>query len=443
MIGVLATALVPLGVEEGREEFAVGDRGFAVVDAVRAAEGAGFRGVVLGARDGEVVALVASGRGADAVSAGTVFEIASVTKQFTAAAVMKLVEDGRLGLDDPIAEHLPGVPEESRGITVRHLLQHTSGIPGSNSRGSGEDLAVVLPVFLAGGPRHEPGTHWEYWNQGYALVSEVIARASGEAYADYLRRALFEPAGMESTVFTGDDAPEGVRVAYGASRMGPGRSALEHPYGAYGFQYRGMGGVVSNAWDLWRWDRALAGEEVLSEASKEVLFEPGLNGYALGWFVSEGPHGVVQRHGGGVRGFSAELRRYPDQDGLVVVLCAFDGYRASELADAVEAALFGEPGAGGELSAELRPLVGRYAGTRGVELVVTPGASADDLKAVIKWGRRYPDTRAVMSISGDTIIMDDGHSKSTVTPEIVEGVAQRLSIAVTPAVTMELERSGD
>ena len=319
-----------------------------IVEYVKSSEATGFSGTVLAARNGKVVAAVGVGSsdlaGKSRITPGTLFEIASATKQFTAAAAMRLVQEDRLGLDDSIAKHLPGVPEDCRAITVRHLLQHTSGIPGKNSRGSGEDLGKVLPLFLRGGPIHPPGMHWEYWNQGYALLSEIIARASGEPYTDFCRRALFAPSGMRVTRFTGDAAPKGAAVAVGRSARGKPRSALEHPYGNYGFQYRGMGGVVTTVWDLWRWDRALRGDAVLGQSAKSELFKPGLRDYALGWFVKKNKGGrQVQFHGGSVRGFACQIRRYPEQDACLFVLSNRDDIPAGKVANALEGILFGDP----------------------------------------------------------------------------------------------------
>ncbi len=397
---------------------------------------------MLGAVGGEVVALIATGQGRSSEEVDTLFEIASVTKQFTAAGVLRLAQEGKLGLDDSIADHLPGIPEECRAITVRHLLRHTSGIPGSNSEGSGEDLAAVLPLFLRGGPLHEPGTRFDYWNEGYALVSEIIARASGGSYTEYLRRSLFEPAGMTRTVFTGDAAPPDTPVARGHSRFGPARSALDHPYGSsYGFQYRGMGGVVTNAWDLWLWDRALAGDTILTEDSKTALFEPGLNGYALGWFVSEGPYGAVQRHGGGVRGFAAELRRYPERDGLIVVLSAFDGNQPAGLADALEVALFTAPGAPGEVDAGLRALVGTYTSPRGLSIVLSAGPVPSMLRAVIGSTAGPGETPARVYAREDGFVLDDGQTRTAISAEVTDGVARRLTLTAAPGVTLELERA--
>lgn len=309
---------------------AVGHSGEQIVEFVRAAEREfGFSGAVLAGRDGKVIAAVAVGKVGDGsdkpLTVSSLFELASCTKSFTAIAVMKLVEDGKLQLDDSIAKHLPGVPESCRAITVRHLLQHTSGIPGTNSRGTGTDLAAVLPMFLEGGPRTPPGEKHEYWNQGYALLSEVIARASGKSYMRYLRDKIFKPAGMKHTCFTGNRPPRGVLVATGKSQSGRDRSALEHPYGEYGFQYRGMGGIVTNIIDLWKWDRALADGKLLKTESIAEMTRPGDQGYALGWRVAKLEDGsTVHEHTGSVRGFLASLRRDPAHDGCLCVLTNSD-----------------------------------------------------------------------------------------------------------------------
>jgi CubicO group peptidase (beta-lactamase class C family) len=335
----------PTEVESGVRQ--VGDLGQRIVKLVERSQAAGFSGVVLAAKKGTVVAAMGVGF-ADLerkvpITPDVLFDTASATKQFTAAATVRLAQEGRLQLEDSIAVHLPGVPQDCEKISVRHLLQHTSGIPGTNMAGSGTNLGEVLPLFLRGGPVHPPGTHWEYWNQGYALLSEVIARASGKAYTEYCQSVLFEAANMSSTRFTGDQAPEGATVAIGTSLVGPPRSALDHPYGSYGFQYRGMGGVVTNVWDLWRWDRALAGTEVLTNESKQELFQPSLNDYALGWFVRKNSRGqLVHSHSGKVRGFVCEVRRYPEEDGCLFVLCNRDNAPVHQVANAIEEYLFEE-----------------------------------------------------------------------------------------------------
>jgi CubicO group peptidase (beta-lactamase class C family) len=397
-------------------DFAAGETGRAIVAFVKRAEALGFSGAVLAARDGKVVAAAGAGHaelaGKVPVTPATLFEIASATKQFTAAAVMRLVQAGKLALDDPIGKHLPDVPANCKAITVRHLLQHTSGIPGTNSQGGGDDVRRVLPVFLRGGPRHEPGTHWEYWNQGYALLSEIVARAAGKSYVAYCEEELFRPAKLRATCFTGDAAPRGATVAVGRSARGPSRSALEHPYGSYGFQYRGMGGAVTSVWDLWRWDRALRGDDVLGAPAKAKLFEPGLRDYALGWFVKKERGRVVQSHGGGVRGFVCDVRRYPDDDGCLFVLCNRDDAPVRDVARAVEAILFGE--AKGAVTPPraldddvAAALAGKYKDARGTELVVTRDGKVTRVR--IHWSPpRGPVTRAVLgaNTNGDVVLYE-------------------------------------
>lgn len=391
-------------------DFTRGDVGQQIADWIEAAASVGFRGVALAARDGDIVAVISVGSadldGEVLNTPTTLFEIASATKPFTALAVMQLVEQGAIGLDDPIARHLPGVPDDCQAITVRHLLQHTSGIPGTNSRGGSSSLEVSLPMFLQGGPVHEPGTHWEYWNQGYALLSEIIARASGVEYVTYCQKHIFVPSGMTSTRFTGDKAPEGVLVAIGRSSYGKPRSALEHPYGSYGFQYRGMGGVVTNVWDLWRWDRALRGDDLLGTPAKTDLFEPGLRDYGLGWFVRETKSGrLVQSHSGGVRGFVSEVRRYPNEDGCLFVLCNDDAVPIGRLAQGLEEILFDDvttiekpPNLLDEALREA--LAGKYKDDRGNLLIIA--VDGDLTRVRILWASsKAPVTRAVLGLNDE------------------------------------------
>ena len=224
----------------------------------------GLRGSILVAKDGkDGKVLIARGMGDENLKGGnhaeTLFEIASVTKQFTAAAILKLADMKKLSLGDSIVKHLPNIPDNCKSITIRHLLQHTSGISDSNSAGGGDDLETVIPKFLKGGPQHDPGTHWEYWNQGYSLLAGVIERKSKMSYANFCRQQLFKKAKMKTACFTGDPRPKKARVALGHSERG-NRTALAHPYGAYGYQYRGMGGAVCNLGisgpGIGRWTRA-------------------------------------------------------------------------------------------------------------------------------------------------------------------------------------------
>lgn len=342
--------------------------------------GSGWSGSVLVARDGQV--LLAGGYGfadfqADrANEAGTLFELGSITKSFTAVALVRLAQQGELALDDSIAVHLPGVPQHSRAITLRQLLAHTSGIPRNNADGSGEDLALAVVEYLGAGPQEKPGAKHEYWNGGYALLAGVIERASGRSYTQYLEEELFAPAGMSDTGFTGDGDLDATRAALGSAHDGRDRTALEHPYRDYGYQYRGMGGIVTTVLDLLKWERALATHVLLDEAHTRTLFEPVKDGYALGWRVGRAVNGAArQSHGGSVRGFVSEFRRYPAENACIAVLCNRDDQKPAEIADNLECLLFARPLAtpppkGVLLSrAEIGAIAGSYAGTAG-KLVV-------------------------------------------------------------------------
>lgn len=374
-----------------------------------AAESAGFRGSVLAAKGGKVVAAFGVGaadpEGKKELDSNTLFEIASITKPFTAAAIMHLVQDGKIDLDTSIAEYLPGVPEDCHAITVRHLVQHTSGIPRSNSQGHGEDLAVVMPLFLKGGPRQDPGTKFEYWNQGYALLSEIIARTSGKTYTEYMQEHLFRPAGMTSSLFTGDVAPEGASVAIGFGGSAEPRSALEHPYGAYGFQYRGMGGAVMDVWDAWRWDRALRENTVLGIQYRNAIFETGGFDYGLGWYVTLDPEGrVMHSHSGGVRGFSCYMYRFPEEDACVVVFSNQGGFPVWTIGTAVREILFGDTRTIQDppppfKASELKAMLGTYEASEGSMLTVFEEGGV--AKIQIDWsarthGREIPDTVSVL-----------------------------------------------
>jgi hypothetical protein len=269
---------------------------------LRSCERFGFAGSVLVAKGGKV--LLADGFGlADRDkkvrnTKDTLFEIATATKPFTAVATLELEADGKLSIEDPIGKHLPAVPEGFEGVTIRHLLTHTSGMPRSAGGGRGDDLAAAVAGYLSDKPVRRPGLAYEYWNGGYALLAGVVERASGGSYMDFCRKRIFEPAGMKSSGFTGDTFdPKRVAIGYDVPGTAP-RRADEHPYGSYGWQYRGMGGLVTCV---------------------EDLFTPCLDGYSCGFQCTDQPKRRIG-HGGSVRGFHCEFARYPADDACIVVL---------------------------------------------------------------------------------------------------------------------------
>jgi CubicO group peptidase (beta-lactamase class C family) len=270
------------------------------------------------------------------IGADTVFRIASITKQFTAAAIMRLVDQGRLAVDDPIERLLPDYPVNGRPITVRHLLDHTSGIKSYTSlpHFAGElmrkdmSLGELIGVFKDLEPDFAPGERFLYNNSGYVLLGAIIEACSGKDYARFMADELFAPLGMEATRYLLDE-PIVARRASGYSEPPTGlRNAatmsmsLPHAAGALG----------STVGDLLTWDRALRGGEVVSPESYAAMKTPGrLNdgsstSYGFGLRTSTYRGRPAIGHSGGINGFSTNITHWPDADLTVVVLANSNGF---------------------------------------------------------------------------------------------------------------------
>jgi hypothetical protein len=202
-----------------------------------------------------------------------------------------------------------------------------------------------------------------------------------------------------------------------------------YPYGgSYGFQYKGMGGAVGSVFDLWRWDRALRGDAVLKAPAKSELFTPGLGDYALGWFVRQRDGRLVQQHGGSVRGFLCDVRRFPDDNAFAAVLCNRDDGPMGEVANGVEALRFGgrravpkplPANAGAELT-------GTWLGAHG-KLVIEQHDGR--LRALIEW-TSYPPTRGfVTGQEFGAARLFDWHTESELRLERTGGKLTAIAIA--------------
>ncbi len=273
--------------------------------------------------------------------ADTVFRIASMTKSFTAAAVLALRDDGALGLDDPVAEYVPEVRDlspataDSPPVSIRHLLTMTAGFPTDDPWGDRQQGTPLgeFAEFLAGGVRFAwaPGTRFEYANLGYAILGRVIAAVSGTGYADFVRDRLLRPLGMTSTGFEAAEF-SAARLARGYRRGATGWEELvPDPAGAFA----PMGGVFSTVSDLCRWVSGFAGAfppgaedaggpHPLRRASRREMQLPqvamppqrpsfpadsGAGSYGFGLFVEDEPgHGRIVQHSGGYPGFGSHMR---------------------------------------------------------------------------------------------------------------------------------------
>lgn len=252
-------------------------------------------------------------------SCDTVYDIGSITKQFTAAAVVRLQAMGRLELDDRIGRFLDGVPADKRAITIEQLLTHTSGLVGSLG-GDYEPLSRDGLVSQAMASKLRAGNRYHYSNVGYSLLAVIIEQASGQGYEEFLAHQLFEPAGMTSTGYVLPDwDPADVAVEYDARGRAHGRP-YDHPGAADGpyWNLRGNGGLLSTARDMFRWSRVLDDDgmrELFRPRVREGARADSWSGY--GWVVLDTPLGRVQWHNGGNGLSYAEVTRIPSQDAFV------------------------------------------------------------------------------------------------------------------------------
>ncbi|GAA0609985.1 beta-lactamase family protein [Kribbella sandramycini] len=223
----------------------------------------------------------------------TVYDVMSITKQFTAAAVLELETMGKLRITDPIAVHLGPVPADKRAITIHHLLTHTSGLV----EGLGDDYDVLSREQLikqALASKLTQGPDFQYSNLGYGLLAAIIEKVSGLGYEEFLAKHLFEPAGMTDTGYLLPRWPtDRVAVEYDAAGRSQGRP-MDHPWADDGphWNLRGSGGLLSTARDLFRWHRALLDDTVLPASTRTKLFTPHTaESYAYGWNVRTAPDG--------------------------------------------------------------------------------------------------------------------------------------------------------
>jgi CubicO group peptidase (beta-lactamase class C family) len=291
----------------------------------------GSTGTFAAAIDGELVTCRgwghAEGPAEAAPTCDTVYDVMSMTKQFTAAAVLKLQMQGRLHVGDRIGAYLDGVPADKRAITIHQLLTNTSGLVDV----LGGDYEVVsraafVATAMASRLEARPGAHYEYSNAGYSLLAAIVEEASGTSYERYLAANLFEPAGMASTGYVLPDwDPAQVAVEHDEDGAAEGRP-YDHPWADDGpyWNLRGNGGMLSTARDMYRWHVALEGDRILDDAAKEQLFEPwvreepdGDTFYGYGWVIEDTDRGTVQWHNGGNDWSYGEIARLPAARAMV------------------------------------------------------------------------------------------------------------------------------
>lgn len=280
------------------------------------------------------------------ITSDTVFNIASITKQFTALAIMQSQEQGKLNVGDAICNYLDDCPTAWRPITIRHLLTHTSGIPNYSSLPDWDESLVVrnyhhgeLVLLFRDLPLDfTPGTEHRYSNSGYQLLGLIVERASGMPYGQFLDQHIFAPLEMTHTGYVNDRSliPNRATGYYsrGSSFINTSLQSPTVPFGD--------GGIHTTASDLLIWDQALYTERLLSADSREEIFTPALDNYAYGWRIGESLGRRQANHSGSGEGFSSYIIRFPDDHVTVIVLSNSDATNATRVGLALSAIYFGD-----------------------------------------------------------------------------------------------------
>ena len=287
----------------------------------------------------------------------TDYRLASVSKQFTAMAVMLLARDGQLRYDQPAREILPELPAAAQGVTVRHLLNHTSGLPDyedlipDTREAQVSDRDVLTLLAHQDTLYFPPGSAYRYSNSGYVLLGLIVARVAGVPFPEFLRARIFTRLGMTASVAHVEGADTVPHRAYGYS-PGPSPSAgFTATDQSVTSATLGDGGIYTNVDDLVRWDQALYGEELVDAATLRLATTPpalpGGGGsetqYGFGWFVDTYRNERRWRHTGETSGFRNAIQRFPDRRFTVIVLTNRNAGEPAAIAERIaDALLFGE-----------------------------------------------------------------------------------------------------
>ena len=303
-----------------------------------------FQGTVLVARKGNV--LLAKGYGPADGERGvnnsdqTEFRLASLTKQFTAVGILRLVAQGKLSLDDTICRYIDTCPEAWQQVRIRHLLNHSSGIADytdfldfAQTEGQPATPNELLARFRDIPLAFPPGELYDYCNSGYVLLGMVIERVSGRSYADFIQQEIFKPLDMQHSGYDDSRGPN-PRFAQGYSN-GQKTGFLNTT------TLFSAGGLYSTVWDLYRWDQALYTEKLLPQSLLNAMFTPGNGSYGYGWKIERPNNHVRISHAGNMTGVSNFVARYPDDQLTVIVLSNLENASSASISDYLAALVMG------------------------------------------------------------------------------------------------------
>ena len=309
-----------------------------------------FSGSILVARDGRI--LFAKGYGLSDREHGvpntllTKFRIGSMTKQFTAMAVMILQERGKLDVRDKVKKYLVDCPKAWDDITIHHLLIHTSGLPNftdfpgySRTSMMPSTVEQTIAQFRDKPMEFAPGERFKYSNSGYVVLEALIEKASAATYENFMHLAIFEPLRMQDT---GCDHSEAILIHRALGYALRGDTVINAPYIDTSGPHAN-GGLYSTVEDLLLWDRALVGETLVPRRAIERIFTPDRGAYGYGWFIGTRFGRKTYSHGGGISGFSTRITRYPDDGLCVIVLSNFITAPVQGIDRDLAAIAFGRP----------------------------------------------------------------------------------------------------
>lgn len=316
-----------------------------------AAGSCSFTGAVLVARNDEIVL----SKGYDLADRDkqlpntpqTKYRLASITKQFTAMAILILQTQGRLNVQELICRYMPECPASWQEITIHHLLTHTSGIPNFTDFSDYEATKAtptspeqMVARFKDRPLDFPPGEAWTYSNSGYVVLGYIIEQVSGQSYEAFLQQSIFDPLRMTNTGYDHNDGSlaTGYTGVYDQWNE-PDYIDMSIPYAA--------GGLYSTVEDLYRWDQALYTEQLVSQELLDLMFSPqaanpsgGPGGYGYGWFVGEMNQHTLADHAGGIEGFATLIRRYPEDKVTIIVLSNRDTTNVGEFGNLIAKAVF-------------------------------------------------------------------------------------------------------
>jgi len=324
-----------------------------------------FSGSILAAKDGKV--LISKGYGMANLELDvpntpqTKFQLASVTKQFTAMAILQLQQQGKLNVQDPICQYLLDCPEAWQPITIHHLLTHTSGIPDyADSINVDVQKHSLSPIELMNlipkSVEFPAGERFHYSNSGYVILGYIIEQASGELYSIFLLKNIFQPLQMADTGY--DNTSMIIKNRADGYLSATANAEYVNPSVLYA-----AGGLYSTVEDLFRWDQALYGDQLLSQPLRDEMFTsfaPPLPldyfgwrlssdevtdaSYGYGWFVGERLNRQWTAHSGSGYGFTNVIERYPSDKVVIIVLSNREARPVYDITSGIARIIFGENG---------------------------------------------------------------------------------------------------